>query len=404
MKFHLFEDQAYLDLLPLVFIRPIFDLQVGIFTCLERWKYALGKDSEVEGICFRPPYFPEGGLSLTGEKWINPRFLPEEELLRLIQSMDENTCYVSEKGDILCFSCKDYSQQRLPYTLIDVDACQAMGMHVVKTGLNAPSITRSTDLFSQIPTFLEWDFRFVQSSFPSQSIKDPHTIVYGKENIWVGEGAKMEAAILHAEDGPIYLGPGSTVQPGAVIMGGHSLGKGSTVGIGAKLRANSVIGAYAKVAGEVKNSLISSYSNKGHEGYMGNTVMGVGCNWGADTNVSNMKNTFSTVKQWSYRHRGLKDSSLNFCGTIMGDYSRTGINTMLNTGTVVGVSAHVFGEGFPPKFIPSFSWGSLQTYELPKAIEGAKRHLGLKGKELPKLEESALRRVFEETAVFRSWE
>ena len=175
---------------------------------------------------------------------------------------------------------------------------------------------------------------------------------------------------------------------------------------GAKLRANSSIGAYCKAGGEVKNSLMSDYSNKGHEGYMGNTVLGVGCNWGAGTDCSNMKNTFSEVKQWSYRHQSFQATGEQFCGTVMGDFSRTGIHTMLNTGTVVGVSAHVFGEGFPPKFVPSFSWGGqrLSTYTLDKALEGATRHFQLKGKEFTHREKRILTSVFEETSSFRSWE
>ena len=312
MKFHLFEDQAYLDLLPLVFIRPIYDLQIGIFSCVERWKIVLEEDSVVKGACFRPALRTEEAFSPKRSNWINPRFLPEPEFLRLVQSMDENTCYLSAAGEILCFSCMDFSFKSIPLGILDMDACQEMEMRMVHTSLAPLSFASCTDLFSKIPQFLDWDFRYVQRKYPSQSIQDPHTIVYGKENIWIGEGVKIEAAILHAEDGPIYLGPSSTVQPGAVIMGGHSIGEGAVVGIGAKLRANSIIGTFSKVAGEVKNSLISAYANKGHEGYMGNSILGVGCNWGADTNVSNMKNTFSTVKQWNYRHHALRDTSLNF--------------------------------------------------------------------------------------------
>ncbi|MEM9720819.1 MAG: putative sugar nucleotidyl transferase [Bacteroidota bacterium] len=404
MKYCLFEDEAYIDLLPLTFIRPVYELQVGIFSFLDRWKYVLGRTNDVRGVSLRDIQVKHEALSNHSLHWINARFLPEADFLQLIHSMGENTCYLNAAGEILCFHTQSFSHTSLTQEAITIETCEAIGVKVEKTQLDPPAIRRCTDLFSKIPIFFNWDFDYVLKNFPSQPIRDRHTAIYGKDNIWVGEEAKIEAAILHAENGPIYLGPYAAVQPGAIIMGGHAIGRGATVGIGAKLRADSVIGAHAKVAGEVKNSLISAYANKGHEGYMGNTVIGVGCNWGADTNVSNMKNTFSTVKQWSYRHRAMQDTSLNFCGTIMGDYSRTGINTMLNTGTVTGVSAHVFGEGFPPKFIPSFSWGKNQTYELTKAVEGARRHLALKGRELSSVEEASLSKVFKETSVFRSWE
>jgi len=190
-------------------------------------------------------------------------------------------------------------------------------------------------------------------------------------------------------------------------MGGNSLGEGTHVAMGAKLRPFNVLGKKVKIGGEVKNSFVADYSNKGHEGYMGNSIIGVGCNWGANTNVSNMKNTFSPVKQWDYVAEAMRSTGEAFCGVVMGDFCRTGINTMLNTGTVMGVSTHVFGGGFPPKFVPSFSWGGaegLETYILDLALEGADRHLGLKGMRLSPEEKEVLMSVYYQTAKYRTWE
>ncbi len=409
MSYLLFEDDAYLDLLPLTFTRPIYQLRVGIYTFLERWIHFLGPNTSVKGISYASSF----GYSLVGKDreggiWINARFLPNEEFLKLIESLEEGDCYVNAFEEVLCFRPKKHQKRSSNVRSITRKELEQLGMKIQKVDLEFVSIATLTDLFTRISDFLKWDFQFHRKRFPSQEISDPHTCVYYKDNIWIGEGAKIEAAILHAESGPIYIGPGVSIQPGAIIMGGHCIGEGSVVAAGAKLRANSSFGKYTKLGGEIKNSLVGSYSNKGHEGYMGNTVLGIGCNWGAATDSSNMKNTFSEVKQWSYRERKMKASGQSFCGTVMGDFSRTGIHTMLNTGTVVGVSSNIFGAGFLPKFIPSYSWGgeagSFSTYRLPKAINGAISHLGLKGISLSEQEKRVLSFVFEETASFRYWE
>ncbi|MEM6771107.1 MAG: glucose-1-phosphate thymidylyltransferase, partial [Bacteroidota bacterium] len=219
--------------------------------------------------------------------------------------------------------------------------------------------------------------------------------------------AKVRAAILNAEDGPIYLGPYSEIMEGAVVRGAHAIGAKSRVNIGAKLRGDTTIGPSCKIGGEVANSVIQGYSNKGHEGYLGNSVLGSWCNLGADTNTSNLKNNYAPVRIWHYPSERFRNTGTQFCGLIMGDHSKCGINTMFNTGTVVGVSANIFGAGYPRNFIPSFSWGGAKgmiTYRMNKVLETAALVMPRKGGELDEAEKRILAHIFEETANFRVWD
>jgi UDP-N-acetylglucosamine diphosphorylase/glucosamine-1-phosphate N-acetyltransferase len=231
--------------------------------------------------------------------------------------------------------------------------------------------------------------------------------VYGEQNIFVEDGVHIRAAVLNAEDGPIYLGKNSVVQEGALIKGPFALCEGSTVNMGGKMRGDSTIGPYSKVGGEVSNSVIFGYSNKGHDGFIGNTVIGEWCNLGADTNTSNLKNNYENVKLWSYAKGGFADTGLQFCGLMMGDHSKCGINTMFNTGTVVGVSANIFGDGFPRNFIPSFAWGGASgftTFQVKKAFETAWRVMERRKITFSEMDMEILANVFELSAGNRIWE
>ncbi|HAA19533.1 MAG TPA: glucose-1-phosphate thymidylyltransferase, partial [Cytophagales bacterium] len=251
------------------------------------------------------------------------------------------------------------------------------------------------------------DFEAITQGRHSAGLDCPHTTLLGKENIFVEEGAKVTAAILNAERGPIYLGKNSEIQEGAIIRGPLALGEGSVVNMGAKLRGDNTVGPWCKVGGEVSNSVLFAYSSKGHDGFIGNTVIGEWCNLGADTNTSNLKNNYAPVKLWNYKKGGFVNSGQQFCGLIMGDHSKTGINTMLNTGTVVGVSANIFGPGFPRNFIPSFAWGGSQgftTFQIRKAFEVAERVMPRRNRELDEAEKGILQTVFDASAEYRIWE
>ena len=228
------------------------------------------------------------------------------------------------------------------------------------------------DIFVENGTQIVSDYELLTANQTTQPLTDPHTRCYAPENIFIEKGVTIRAAILNAEDGPIYLGRNATISEGAIIQGPFALGEGAVIGQGAKIRPNTTVGPYCKVGGEVNNSVFFGYSNKGHDGYLGNSVIGEWCNLGANTNNSNLKNDFTNVKLYNYATQNLEDTGRIFCGLFMGDYTKAGISTMFNTGTVVGVNVNVFGAGFQPKHIPSFSWGGaaegFAPYRFDKAL------------------------------------
>jgi UDP-N-acetylglucosamine diphosphorylase/glucosamine-1-phosphate N-acetyltransferase len=234
-----------------------------------------------------------------------------------------------------------------------------------------------------------------------------HTRTYAPENIFIEEGVSIRAALLNAENGPIYLGKNSQLHEGAIIKGPFALCEGSHVNMGSKIRGDTTVGPYSKIGGEVSNSVLFGYSSKAHDGFLGNSVLGEWCNLGADTNTSNLKNNYENVKLWSYVKGGFKDTGLMFCGLMMGDHSKCGINTMFNTGTVIGVSANIFGDGYPRNFIPSYAWGGaagFSTFKFDKAMETAKKAMERRGIVLDDIELSILQKVYEESERYRVWE
>jgi UDP-N-acetylglucosamine diphosphorylase/glucosamine-1-phosphate N-acetyltransferase len=262
-------------------------------------------------------------------------------------------------------------------------------------------INRVWDIFVENATQIGLDLAQIKKSRASQPITDRHTQCYAPENVFVEEGASIKAAVLNAENGPIYIGKNAVVSEGAIIIGPFALGDDSTVNWGAKMRANISIGPHCKVGGEVANTVFFGHSNKGHDGFIGNSVIGEWCNLGANTNGSNLKNDYTNVKIYDYASHSLEDTGRLFCGLFMGDYTKAGISTMFNTGTVVGVNANVFGAGFQPKHIPSFSWGGaaegLTEYRVEKAIEVARQTVSRRGMELSEADQDIMRQVFEMT-------
>lgn len=241
----------------------------------------------------------------------------------------------------------------------------------------------------------------------SQVCQDGHTVLYNESEIFIEEGAKIKAAVLNAEGGPIYIGKNTEIQEGSLIRGPFALCEGSTINMGAKMRGDTTVGPHCKVGGEVSNAVIFGYSNKGHEGFLGNAVLGEWCNIGADSNNSNLKNNYAPVKIWDYTKGGFTNTGLQFCGLMMGDHSKCGINTMFNTGTVVGVGANIFGDGFPRNFIPSFSWGGaagFTTFQIRKFEEVAKAVMNRRGLEYSDQEKEIIQKVFDLTRHYRIWD
>ncbi|MEM9328242.1 MAG: glucose-1-phosphate thymidylyltransferase, partial [Bacteroidota bacterium] len=264
----------------------------------------------------------------------------------------------------------------------------------------------SWDVFRLNPGEIEADFALLATNKKSQAIDDPHTCQYG-DKIFLEEGVHIKAAVLNAEDGPIYFGKNVKISEGSIVRGPTALCEGSQLSMGAKVRGNVTVGPYSKIGGEVSNAVLQGYSNKSHDGYLGSSVVGEWCNLGAATNNSNLKNNYGKVKMWNFANRQFRDSGLQFCGLIMGDHTRCAINTTFNTGTTTGIMSNIFGAGFHRNFIPSFSWGGtggFATYQFEKAVESAERAMIRREQRFSEEERGILRHIFETTATDRTWE
>ncbi|MHA7131003.1 GlmU family protein [Algoriphagus namhaensis] len=393
-EFVLFDDPAIRgSLLPFTFTRPIADIRVGILKISEKWESLLNKTARYHTQPYLQPKF--GGPS--GKcLWINGAWIPDVLSLPLLQELRPDQALYHGKTLMACYIGET-----------EKNLSEASAKEVIELD-HAPTLLQKTwQIFQFNGDQIRADFAKITANRQSESINDPHTKLYKEDAIFLEEGAQIKAAILNAEGGPIYIGKNAEVQEGAIIRGPFSLGESSVVNMGAKIRGDTTVGPFSKVGGEVGNSVIFGYSNKGHEGYLGNSVLGEWCNLGADTNTSNLKNNYASVKLWDYTRGGFANTGLQFCGLMMGDHSKCGINTMFNTGTVVGVGANIFGPGFPRNFVPSFSWGGaagFTTFQFPKFTQTAQAAMGRRKVDWSQTEEEILQKVFETTQAYRIWE
>ena len=388
MNYILFDDQhVRTSLLPLTFTRPVSEIRVGICTITQKWEQLLRSRISFLTEPYLQAKYPQ--VNTQNDVFINGAICPDEALLGAVQSLEKGDRLMH--GDILVA----YRPEELPETLTDIDQIPEIR---VQTHQQHITIIRDLcDIYTSNGEQIRADFKRLTAGRVSRPISDPHTAVYNPGQIFIEEGVEMKACVLNAEGGPIYIGRNAQLHEGTVVRGPFALGEGSFLNMGSKIRPDTTIGPYCKVGGEVSNSVIFGYSNKSHDGFMGNSVLGEWCNLGADTNTSNMKNDYGHVKQWSYNEGGMRDTGRQFCGLVMGDHSKAGINTMFNTGTVVGVSCNVFGGEFPPKYVPSFSWGGaagLEIYHLDKALEVADRAMQRRGLPFSELDRHILTTVF----------
>ena len=399
MNIILFDDiKLRKQLLPLTFTRPIAALRCGILTLAEKWQHLL-PDTTISHLT--EEYLQQKfSLSLTDDNFfVNGALCPAEALSRQLQELQPGQSLV-QNDVLLAFRGSQEAAEKYRNSTFAAEDKKEWQQAVTM-------IQHPWNIFKFNGQQILADFALITSGRTSAGINDVHTRTYNEERIFVEEGAKIRAAILNAEDGPIYIGKGAQVHEGAIIKGPFALCHDSNVNAGAKMRSSTTIGPYSKVGGEVSNAVILAHSNKGHEGFLGNSVLGEWCNLGADTNNSNLKNNYANVKIWSYQKEGFADTGLQFCGLIMGDHSKCGINTMFNTGTVVGVSANIFGDGFPRNFIPSFSWGGaagFSTYKFDAAMATSERVLERRSLALDETDRAILQHVFEQTAKYRVWE
>lgn len=374
-------------LLPFTFTRPIAEIRVGILTIAEKWKHYLKSDISYKTESYLQQKYPfQKGDTNT---FINASVLPSVSLVQEIAQLKEGQALV-EGDTMLAYVAKDVTE---------ISALQPV--NVEKIGYIR--IANVWDIFSKNHQAIEDDFKIITLGRKSADIPSA-VFTVNAEQIFVEEGAKLYNGSLNALDGPIYIGKDAEIMENCSVRGPFSLGEHATLKMGAKIYTGTTIGPHCKVGGEVSNSVIFGYSNKGHDGFLGNSVLGEWCNLGADTNNSNLKNNYAPVRLWNYETEKFAHTGLQFCGLMMGDHSKCAINTMFNTGTVVGVSANIFGAGFPRNFIPSFTWGGSQgsmTYKTDKAFEVATVVMQRRNIPFSEVDKAILEEVFHRTAKYR---
>lgn len=394
----LFDNEVRERLLPLTYTRPVANLRIGILTIREKWERMMGGTVSYitqDYLADRYPIEYEQDNFL-----VNASALPSDQLCRLLRQMEPNEAFL-HNGELIAARMDDKQIERL---MRDEDIHELKGIDLEDTAFL--KINHLWDIFRLNHLAIEEDFELITKGRVSQPLSPTNQLLV-KERIFVEPGARVECSVLNATNGPIYIGKDAEVMEGCLVRGGLALCDGAVLKMGTKIYGATTIGPGCRIGGEVNNSVIQANSNKGHGGYLGNSILGEWCNLGASTNVSNLRNTYDEVQIWNYEDNKFQSTGLQFCGLIMGDHSKSGINTMFNTGTVVGVCANIFGSGFPPKHIPSFSWcdnGALQTYRSEKAFDMVERVMTRRDIAFDTDERLILLRILEDTAMQRSWE
>ena len=393
MNYILFDDHSWDQLLPLTFTRPVSELRVGILKIREKWEKLLNAETSVLTREYLQQKFPVHYQK--DNILINSSLLPTYSLINKIKEIHEGQA-ILHRDRILAI--------RLPKSeALDFNYSSGLIRDKILISEELRFIDRPWHIIMLNGDEINSDFELItknrKSAGPGNTIN-----VLSPGNIFVEEGFKAEFVTINATTGPIYLGKNSEIMEGSVIRGPFALCENSTIKLAAKIYGSTTIGHNSTVGGEVKNSVIQGFSNKSHDGFLGNSVLGEWCNIGADSNNSNLKNNYADVKLWSYPEGKFISTGLQFCGLIMGDHSKCGINTMFNTGTVVGVNANIFGSGFPRNFVPSFSWGGPQNFtvfSISKAFEVAEKVMSRKNIPLDEKDRAILLHVFNLTEKYR---
>lgn len=383
MNYILFDDSRRESLLPLTFIRPIADLRVGIITIREKWEKFLGVHTSTlteEYLNKKYPLKREENNVL-----INGSVIPDTKLVNAILALKPNQALVEEDCIIA-----------MHLTAEDIDNVQDVDCEEIEYKECFLCVRNPWDIFSLNEQALIADFEMITRGRIS-CVPDKSNTLINKEKIFIEEGAQIQSSILNAAKGPIYIGKEAEIMEGCLVRGPFAMNDHAVLKMGTRIYGPVTIGFYSKIGGEIDNSVIFSYSNKAHDGYLGHAIIGEWCNLGAGTNNSNLKNTYEKVKMWSYPEESFIETGLQFCGLIMGDYSKTGIGTMFNTGTMVGVNTNIFGHGLQRNFIPSFAWGGttgFKEYKIDEAIKVAQRMHSRRGLEFGDDEQDILQTVY----------
>ncbi len=389
----LFDDKRWQQLLPLTFTRPVAGLRIGIDTIAEKWTHALGQ--AVHNLT--EPYLSEKFPVAYGSDnlYIYGGAIPDSPLNTAINNLRIGQALLVD-GELLALRSSEHY-----FSGMALCGDTARYEHINFSG-NSVIITRPWHLFQYNDRVLRQDYERITAHRPGIHIPDGNHII--GHHIFIEEGAQIHASTINTQTGPVYIGKDAEIMEGSIIRGPFALCDHAVVKMGAKIYGPTTIGPGSKVGGEINNSIFQANSNKAHDGFIGNSVIGEWCNLGADTNCSNLKNNYAFVKLWDYQSQKFINTGLQFCGLIMGDHSKCGINTMFNTGTVVGVHTNIFGDGFPRNFIPSFSWGGANgfvTYKLADAFQTTTAVMSRRNMELSLHDKKILTTVYELSEKYR---
>lgn len=389
MNYILFDGPFRDNLLPFTYTRPVADIRIGILTVREKWEHYLkAKTSSLT------EDYLSGKFSIKVAKtnvMIHAAYGPNDKLVKKVKALKPGQAILSGERVIAyvtddpekAFKAKDY----------EVLTCEEPLLKIENTW----------DIFVKNGVAIKADFDLLTKGKKSQAIPKSNNII-APENIFIEPGAKLEFTTINASSGPVYIGKDAEIMEGSIIRGPFALCEHATLKMGAKIYGPTTVGPHSKVGGEVNNCVIFGYTNKGHDGFLGNSVLGEWCNLGADTNNSNLKNNYAPVRLWDYKTKSFAKTGLQFCGLMMGDHSKCGINTMFNTGTVVGVSSNIYGSGFPRNFVPSFSWGGssgFTTYLTKKAFEVSQVMMARRNVAFTEEDKAILNHIFEATKDYR---
>lgn len=384
------------NLLPFTFTRPVAEIRIGILTITEKWQHYLPQSP----ISYHTQSYLQEKFPLQiGQTnlFINGSICPNTDLVNALQQLQPNQAMVYN-NDLIAV-CLNQSEANYFSESANYDK-------ITYNGQSYLSVNYTYDIFSKNADALSSDFKLITNGRKSAPIPQGNQFI-NPENIFIEEGAVVNFSILNASTGPIYIGKNCEVMEGCKIRGPFAMCNDAGLKMDAKIYGATTLGPHCKAGGEINNAVFFGYSNKGHDGFIGNAVIGEWCNLGADTNNSNLKNTYDEVKLWNYRTNRFEKTGLTFCGLMMGDYTKCGINTMFNTGTVVGVGANIFGAGFPRNFIPSFAWGGAQGFEtfvLSKFYKTAEAMCKRRNINFTDTDKKILEHIFQLSAPNRFWE
>jgi len=391
MNYILFDSDVRDTLLPFTYTKPVADIRIGILTIREKWEKRLGLTTTTITADYLEEKYPM--VEMEENILINASFCPTESLVEKVKNLSKNEA-IFKGEDVLAFHTTQ-SQEEVDfdtYTQIEFDE-------------ELIQIKNTSDIFTHNGKAIQQDFDLITEERTSEAIPAGIQVI-NPGNIFIEEGAQILFSTLNASEGPIYIGKDALIMENSSIRGPFAMCENAVVKMGAKIYKDTTIGPFSKVGGEISNAVIFGYSSKGHHGYLGNSVIGEWCNLGAGTNNSNLKNNYSEVKLWNYETERFAKTGLQFCGLMMGDHSKCAINTMFNTGTVVGVSANLFGSGFPRNFTPSFSWGGAagyETFQMNKVSEVVTAVMKRKNLVFDAVDQKILDHVFEETKQYRNF-